>query len=86
MEILKSIVIIIAFILIVIFVLKGIYHTYHLSMNTKGKYSSYLGFFLFFMPNQFNDIGNKHRISLIYSIAILGTCWFVLFITGALTK
>ena len=82
----NKIIAILAFIGAFIFTIKTIYHMWFVVTNVTGKYASFLGAFLLFMPSQFNEIGNKHRIAL--GPALLGVmfCWAALFFTGVLDK
>ena len=63
---------------------KAIYHMYHVVTNVTGKYASFLGPFLLFMPNQFNETGNKHRVALVPVLLGVLACWLVLFFAGGI--
>ena len=44
---------------------KVIFHVYKVVTNVTGKYTSLFGAALLFMPSQFNEEGNFHRVQLL---------------------
>lgn len=86
MDALKTVLTVSAFLGILAFTAKAIYHTYHILTNITGKYSGLFGVLLLLMPSQFNEKGNRHRIALGPAFLGLMACWVVLFLTGAVEK
>ena len=68
------------------FTLKFLYHMYNVVTNITGKSAYLLGPLVLFMPNQFNDFGNKHRTALGVPLFGLITCWLILYFTGEPSK
>jgi len=65
---------------------KAIYHMWFVVTNVTGKHANFLGLLALFMPNQFNEVGNKHRASLGPTLIGVLACWLVLFLSGPLEK
>lgn len=65
---------------------KAIHHMWFVVTNVTGKYANFLGPLLLLMPNQFNEVGKKHRASLTSTLIGVLVCWLVLFLSGALEK
>jgi hypothetical protein len=55
-----------------------LWHCSHMNQNLIGKYSGFLGLFCLFMPNQFNQVGNHHRVRVLILIPILGLIFLLL--------
>ncbi len=86
MEIAQIAIVVVTFIACFILTGKAIYHMWFVVTNITGKYANFLGPLLLFMPSQFNDVGNKHRVSLGPTLIGVLVCWLVLFLSGALNK
>lgn len=81
MELLKDITFVVVLIVCSILTVKCIYHIWFVVTNIKGKFARILGPFLLFMPNQFNDVGNKHRALLFRAVIGVIGCWFILLLS-----
>lgn len=86
MEMAKIAISVLAFVACFVLIGKAIYHMWFVVTNVTGKYANFLGPLLLFMPNQFNEVGNKHRASLGLTLLGVLVCWLVLFLSGALEK
>ena len=64
MEMAQIAIAVLAFIACFVLTGKAIYHMWFVVTNVTGKYANFLGPLLLFMPNQFNEVDNKHRASL----------------------
>ena len=80
MEIAKAIILIITFVTFFYLILKALYHGFNMINNVTGKYASFLGPLVLFMPSQFNEEGNKHRIKLYPHIIGAAVCSGVIFL------
>ena len=80
MEIVQISILVVAFVSSLYFTGKTIYHMFHMINNITGKYANFLAPFVLFMPSQFNEEGNKHRIKFYPSIIGVAVSWGVIFI------
>lgn len=65
---------------------KAVYHVFYLVTNVTGKYASFFGPFVLFMPNQFNAEGNRHRVALWPALLGVAVFWGVIFASGAISR
>ncbi len=84
METVRVVVVISASVGAFFFTGKTIYHFFYMVTNMTGKYASLFGPLALFMPNQFNAVGNRHRVALGPALLGVGVCWGLLFASGVL--
>jgi len=80
MEIFNAIILLLAIVSCLYLTGKAIYHMYHMLNNITGKYANFLAPFVIFMPSQFNEEGNQHRIKLYPSVIGVAISWGVIFL------
>ena len=80
MELVKAIILLLAFVSCFYFTAKAIYHMFHMLNNIIGKYANFLAPLVLFMPSQFNEEGNKHRIKFYPSIIGVAISWGIIFL------
>ena len=56
---------------VIFFFFKMMWHFWYMNQNLIGKYSGFIGPFVLFMPNQFNNKGNEHREKFIKFLALV---------------
>ena len=81
MEIIKAIILLLAFISFLYFTGKTLYHGFNMINNVTGKYASFFAPLILFMPSQFNEEGNKHRVKFYSSIIGVAISWAIYFLT-----
>lgn len=78
-QVILAVLLLIAFPIAFYLVVKSIQHMWGLINNITGRYAMFYGGLLLFMPSQFNEQGNMHRIKLINTLKWLVPLFIILF-------
>ena len=78
-QLIVAVLLLVALLIAFYLIIRSLQHTWGLINNVTGKNAMFYGGLLLFMPSQFNQRGNMHRIKLLNTLKLLFPLSLILF-------